>query len=57
MENINYQKYGITARKHGGDDQASWAVFLNGSPILSGLTKREVPYYKNQVYLKFVKEK
>lgn len=38
----------VTARKYGGDDQASWAVFLNGQPFVTGLTRREVPYYKKQ---------
>lgn len=39
-----------TARKWGGDDAASWAVFLPGQrePFVSGLTRTEVPYYKEQ---------
>jgi len=36
----------ITARKYLGNDGASWAVFLNGQPVVTGLTQREVPYYK-----------
>jgi hypothetical protein len=40
----------ITARKHGGDDAASWAVFLDGQPFITGLTNREVPHYKEQAY-------
>ena len=36
----------ITARKYEGDDSASWAVFVDGRPVVTGLTKREVPYYK-----------
>ncbi len=36
----------ITARKYLGDDAASWAVFINGRPYVTGLTRSEVPYYK-----------
>ena len=39
----------ITARKFEGDDAYSWAVFVDGRPVYSGLTKREVPYYKLSV--------
>lgn len=39
----------ITARKYMGDDQGSWAVFLNGRPMYTGLTRSEVPYYKRLV--------
>lgn len=38
----------ITARKYRGDDYASWAVFIDGQPFVTGLTHREVPYYKKQ---------
>jgi hypothetical protein len=38
----------VTARKHLGDDRASWAVFIDGRPWATGLTKTEVPYYKRQ---------
>lgn len=38
----------ITARKYLGDDTHSWAVFINGTPFVTGLTRREVPYYKAQ---------
>jgi hypothetical protein len=38
----------ITARKYGGDDAYSWAVFIDGSPMVTGLTRREVPYHKKQ---------
>ena len=44
-----FRKHKITARKSGGDDYASWCVFLNGRPIYSGLARREVSYYKEQV--------
>lgn len=40
----------VTARKWMGNDQASWAVFIPGQldPFVTGLTKREVLYYKIQ---------
>lgn len=38
----------ITARKYQGDDAGSWAVFVDGRPLVTGLTKSEVPYYKKQ---------
>lgn len=42
------KKNRITARKYLGDDSASWAVFVDGHLFTSGLTKREVAYYKEQ---------
>jgi hypothetical protein len=38
----------ITARKWRGDDKGSWAIFVSNQsyPVVSGLTKSEVPYYK-----------
>lgn len=38
----------ITARKYQGDDTHSWAVFIDGQPMVTGLTRREVPYYKSE---------
>ena len=38
----------ITARKHEGDDRASWAVFIDGKPFVTGLTQREVGHYKKK---------
>lgn len=38
----------ITARKYQGDDAYSWAVFIDGVPMVTGLSRREVPYYKKQ---------
>lgn len=38
----------ITARKYLGDDALSWAVFIDGVPFVTGLSRREVPYYKKQ---------
>jgi hypothetical protein len=41
----------IIARKYNGDDSYSWAIFVEGQsyPIIAGLQKNEVPYYKKQV--------
>ena len=36
----------ITAKKYMGDDTGSWAIFVNGRPVVTGLTKREISYYK-----------
>lgn len=40
----------ITARKYGGDDAYSWAVFIEGQsrPFVTGLTRSEVAYYKSE---------
>ncbi len=46
----------ITARKYQGDDRYSWAVFLDGQPKMTGLSKNEVPYYKEQVSKIFLKK-
>ena len=44
-----YRLHGITSRKYGGDDKYSWAVLHNGHCCVSGLTKREVEFYKKRV--------
>lgn len=36
----------VTMRKYGGDDQYSWAVFVDGRPFWTGLSKREASYYR-----------
>lgn len=36
----------VSARKYGGDDAYSWAVFIDELPMVTGLTKSEVSYYK-----------
>lgn len=36
----------ITARKYMGDDAYSWAVFIDGRPAYTGLSRREVPHYR-----------
>lgn len=38
----------ITAKKCGGDDAYSWAVFVKGIPVMTGLSRGEVDYYKRQ---------
>jgi hypothetical protein len=38
----------VTARKYLGDDAGSWAVFIDGRPYVTGLTRREVDHYKRQ---------
>ena len=43
------KKFSITARKHHGDDHYSWAVFHGSYPIMQGLSKSEVEYYKRQL--------
>lgn len=39
----------ITVGKYGGDDLYSWAVFVDGEPVICGLSRREVPYHRKQV--------
>jgi len=43
----------VTARKYMGDDTHSWAVFLDGLAKVTGLTRREVDYYKRQLRDKY----
>jgi len=31
-----------------GNDAGSWAVFIDGRPMVTGLTRDEVPYYKKE---------
>lgn len=38
----------ITAKQEGGDDGYCWAVRVNGALFVNGLTRREVPYYKER---------
>lgn len=39
----------VTARKYMGDDRYSWAVFLDGRPIVTGLSRDEVRYWKRRI--------
>lgn len=36
----------ITAKKFMGDDAYSWAVFIDGRPAFTGLSRSQVAYYK-----------
>lgn len=47
----------ITARKYEGDDAGSWAIFVDGRPVMTGLTRREVPYAKKQATERFADKK
>lgn len=38
----------ITSRKYEGDDAYSWAVFVDGRPVFTGLSQREVAHYKKK---------
>ena len=42
----------VTTGRHGGNDANSWAVFVDGKPAMTGLSKRELPYRKEQVMKK-----
>jgi hypothetical protein len=44
-----FKDQGITARKYMGDDSQSWAVFKQGRPVVTGLNRSLVDYYKKQV--------
>lgn len=57
MTNSEFKKHGITAKKHMGDDKYSWAVFVKGRPVMEGLSKSEVPYYKQQVLNNLIEKK
>lgn len=35
------------AKQVGGDDGYQWTIFVNGKEKVNGLTRREVPYYRN----------
>ena len=41
----------LIARKYDGDDEYSWAIFKKGSdePVVSGISKKMIPYYKQQI--------
>jgi hypothetical protein len=44
-------KVKVTARKFEGDDACSWAIFRSdrAQPVITGLSRREVSYHKEQV--------
>lgn len=37
----------ITIRKWNGDDELSWAVFVDGKVTYNGLSRREAAYYRD----------
>jgi hypothetical protein len=39
----------VTIRKYMGDDAYSWAVFADGRPVVTGLSRREASYHRTQV--------
>lgn len=39
----------VTTRKWMGDDAYSWAVFVNGRPVMTGLSRTEATYQKKAV--------
>jgi len=49
MQGVNMVK--LIARKYDGDDEYSWAIFKKGSdePVVSGISKKMIPYYKQQI--------
>lgn len=38
----------ITAKKWNGDDLYSWAIFRDGEVVFAGLSKHQVPYYREK---------
>lgn len=38
----------VRSEKHGGDDQGSWAVFVDGRTFATGLVKSEVSYHERR---------
>lgn len=52
-------KIKVTARKWGGDDTYSWAIFRSdrNKPVWTGLSKPEVNYYKRLTLEIIEKEK
>lgn len=43
----------ITTRKYMGNDAYSWAVFADGRPIITGLSKTEAAYHKQQLTMMY----
>ena len=48
MATTKARKPKITSRKYEGDDAYSHAVFIDGKPAFTGLTRSQVPYYKKK---------
>jgi hypothetical protein len=39
----------VIIRKHLGDDAYSWAVFVDGRPVLTGQSRREAQYERDRI--------
>lgn len=39
-------KQKITVRKYNGDDRYSWAVFRDGHPVFTGLSRGQATHYR-----------
>lgn len=39
----------ITTRKYMGDDAYSWAVFVNGLPVVTGCSRTEAAYHRKHI--------
>jgi len=39
----------VTIRKYGGDDAYSWAVFVDGRPVLTGQSRREAQFERDRI--------
>ena len=39
----------ITIRKYGGNDAYSWAVFVDGRPVLTGESRRVAQYERDRM--------
>lgn len=42
-------RYRTTVRKYDGDDRASWAILVDGRPVVTGLLRSEVAYHRRRV--------
>lgn len=51
-----FRKHKITARKHGGDDMYSWAVFQGTHVCISGISRDQVDYYKCSVLKRIIEQ-
>jgi hypothetical protein len=38
----------VTAKKYQGDDTLSWAVFVDGRPTYTGLSRPEAQHYRDR---------
>jgi len=38
----------ITVKKHGGDDEYSWAVLRDGRPVFTGLSRAQARHYRKE---------